>query len=276
MNNLVKQNHSEILTFKINNPEAIDVNVLAKSLVSIAELYKEFVNDHSVKIEINEVRKGSYEFDFVIPCISVLPLVMPQFLQSIDNANIVLNFIEHLKWLSQFFSNRSSKRSNTEKPSLKQAENLSNINNVIIAKKGSTINIYQNNNINNGLIINNEEAKIANSEIEEFRQEEKYIEEEKTTPIENNITTWIKFTQTRADDKRGYKIICKEIADNKELPVSFESEYVQQRIMDTNDNIYNFIYLVDLKILTENNKTTCIITALKDRKEKNKQINLFN
>lgn len=275
MNDVAQQNYSEVLTFKIDSSDAIDVDVLARSLISLAELYKETVNDENAKIQISEIRKGSYEFDFIVYYAYAVPL-----LPIINDINIALDFIEHLKILYKYFFDRNSGKNNTEdnikKPTIQQADNLKNITAPIVAQQGATINIITGN--NNQIVLNNKEAKIIERETENFKlaeENEKNIKELETTTrnIEEIRTEWIEFTQAREDEKKGNKIICKKISD-KELSVSFDNEFVQQQIMNTNNNIFNYKYLVELKVLNENDKTTYIVTALKNREEKNKQINI--
>ena len=77
-----KQN---ILTFKIDTQEPIGITELADSLKAIGELYSKSIGGEG-EIKISEVRKGSYEFDFIA---TALPLM--------EHTNTAFEFIKNIK-----------------------------------------------------------------------------------------------------------------------------------------------------------------------------------
>ncbi|HEC1804407.1 TPA: hypothetical protein R1720_001382, partial [Campylobacter lari] len=58
--------NNNVLTYKIDTEQPIDIKELAESLIAIQNMYMKNIFNNEISIQLNEIRKGSYEFDFVV------------------------------------------------------------------------------------------------------------------------------------------------------------------------------------------------------------------
>lgn len=205
-----KQN---ILTFKIDTKEPIDITDLTESLKAIGELYFQSIGSEGVTIKISEVRKGSYEFDFIA---TALPLFM-------EHTNTAAEFIKNVKGIICFIADFFSKDTiddNLSKPTISQIENATKIIQPIININGDNniINIYSNDDNKQQIIINQKQAKEfkANSELY-IKQQPIEQESEKSESIKSFVSKILEFTQTRDDSKKAQKLFAKILAKRKSM-----------------------------------------------------------
>ena len=190
-----------------------------------------------VEVKISEVRKGSFEFDFVL--MSFAPL-----LPFMSDVNTTVDFIKRVSELKSFFLNQNS----DIKPTLEEAKLMNSINIPI-----QTFNNY-------GTVIINDTQKVDKVE---FNKEDstlittnssKYIKELKQKEDEEKQNIFkdrlIRFVQTRTDNKDyGNKSICEDIS-SKEIKTIFENDDIKNEILD---NPYHYGFLVDLEVQYINN-----------------------
>lgn len=69
--------NSSKTTFKIDTEEPLSVEKIPNTLLAINEEYKKFA-DYNQELTISDVRKGSYEVDF-------LPIIIPSLFAAIEN-----------------------------------------------------------------------------------------------------------------------------------------------------------------------------------------------
>lgn len=228
MNNLITEDK---LTYKINSNEPIELTQLINTLKLIGEEYGKFSQIKDVEIKISEVRKGSFEFDFVLMSLApMLPLM--------SDVNTTIDFVKRLGELKQFFLNKN----HDLKPTISETKMINGLNMPI------------QNFINNGTVIIND---TNNSEKVEFNKEESKLiartsalylqakknqeDDEKQNIFKNKL---IKFVQTRTDNKDyGNKSICESLC-RKEIKTIFENDKIKEEILD---NPYHFCFLVDLE-----------------------------
>ncbi|EPS8472820.1 hypothetical protein ACVH6T_001048 [Campylobacter jejuni] len=82
--------NNNILTYKIDTEQPIDITELAESLIAIQNMYRKSIISNEASIKISEVRKGSYEFDIVV---LGLGLSLPY----IENFNSAIEFIKNCR-----------------------------------------------------------------------------------------------------------------------------------------------------------------------------------
>lgn len=206
-----KQN---VLTFKIDTKEPVDIADLTESLKANGELYFQSIGSEGVTIKISEVRKGGYEFDFIA---TALPLFM-------EHTNTATEFIKNIKGVICFITNFFSKDTiddNLSKPTISQIENANKIIQPITNINGdnNTINIYSNDdNKQQSFIMNQEQAKEfkANSELY-IKQQPIEQESEKSESIKSFVSKILEFTQTRDDSKKAQKLFVKILAKKKSM-----------------------------------------------------------
>ena len=105
------------LTYKIDSDEPIELNQLVLSLKSLGDEYGKFSKIKDVEVKISEVRKGSFEFDFVL--MSVAPL-----LPFMSDVNTTIDFIKRVSELKSFFLNQN----NDIQPTLEEAKLMNSMN----------------------------------------------------------------------------------------------------------------------------------------------------
>lgn len=205
-----KQN---VLTFKIDTKEPIDIADLTESLKAIGELYFQSIGSEGVTIKISEVRKGSYEFDFIA---TALPLFM-------EHTNTAAEFIKNVKGIICFITDFFSKDTiddNLSKPTISQIENATKIIQPITNINGDNniINIYSNDDNKQQIIINQKQAKEfkANSELY-IKQQPIEQEPEKSESIKYFASEMLEFTQTRDDSKKAQKLFVKILVKKKSM-----------------------------------------------------------
>jgi hypothetical protein len=225
------------LTYKIDSDEPIELNQLILSLKSLGDEYGKFSKIKDVEVKISEVRKGSFEFDFVL--MSFAPL-----LPFMSDVNTTVDFIKRVSELKSFFLNQNS----DIQPTLEEAKLMNSINIPI-----QTFNNY-------GTVIINDTQKVDKVE---FNKEDstlittnssKYIKELKQKEDEEKQNIFkdrlIRFVQTRTDNKDyGNKSICEDIS-NKEIKTIFANDDIKNEILD---NPYHYGFLVDLEVQYINN-----------------------
>ncbi|WP_308341296.1 hypothetical protein [Campylobacter insulaenigrae] len=254
--------NNNVLTYKIDTEQPIDIKELAESLIAIQNMYKKSIISNEASIKISEVRKGSYEFDIVV---LGLGLTLPY----IENFNSAIDFIKNLKNCYSFFRDNKFDN-NTEQINIDDAKNTSKIIQPIISiGDNSTVTIqYGYGGLPEYFSVISKEATEVQKNIHSYieNKERETKEELQTYKYFQNIL--VEFTQTRTDDKRGNKLLCKNIY-NKELNVEFSSDYLKKQILEEH-NPHLHLYNVDLQVIYENNVPKIYkIISIKDIKNKN-------
>ena len=258
------ETNQNVLTFKIDTKEPIDITDLTESLKAIGELYSQSIGGEGA-IKISEVRKGSYEFDFIA---TALPLFM-------EHTNTAAEFIKNIKGVIYFITDIFSKNTiddNLPKPTISQIENANKIIQPIINITGDNNTINFNSNDDNrqqNFVIKQDKAKEfkANSELYIKQQP---IEQglEKNESIESFASEILEFTQTRDDSKKGTKAICEKFS-KKEINVEFANNFIRDSIFKEEDNPHLFSFIVDLEVEFKDKQPSLYkIVAIKDKKSK--------
>lgn len=225
------------LTYKIDSDEPIELNQLILSLKSLGDEYGKFSKIKDVEVKISEVRKGSFEFDFVL--MSFAPL-----LPFMSDVNTTVDFIKRVSELKSFFLNQNS----DIKPTLEEAKLMNSINIPI-----QTFNNYGTVIINDTQKVdkvefNKEDSKLITTNSSKYIKELKQKEDEEKQNIFKDRL--IRFVQTRTDNKDyGNKSICEDIS-SKEIKTIFENDDIKNEILD---NPYHYGFLVDLEVQYINN-----------------------
>lgn len=238
------------LTYKIGTEEPIEINNLIKSLKSIADEYGKSSKIKDVSVKVSEVRKGSFEFDFLLhSSAALLPLM--------SNLNTTIDFIKRISDLKSFFLGQKD----YIVPTIEEAKMLHSINMPI-----QTLNNY-------GTIVVNDTNKTESIkfDLDESKKiiktTDKFIEMEKKKEDEENQNIFadrlIEFVQTRTDNRDyGNKSICESIS-KKEIKTIFENDTIKNDILD---NPYHYGFLVDLEVQYINQEPKLYkIIKLKDK-----------
>ncbi|ECH3697341.1 hypothetical protein FO198_06440 [Campylobacter coli] len=254
MDNISTNNN--ILTYKIDTEQPIDIEELAESLIAIQNIYKKNIFNNEISIQLNEIRKGSYEFDFVV---QGLALALP----FIENCNSAIEFIKNCKIIFSYFKNYSSQ---TDKNlfSNEDVVNFSNTLKPIININGGNPTIYflaASNGIKEEISISKDDAVSISHNIDSFINS-KLNNKNQEIIAKNEIfeDKLVELVQTRIDNKKGNKMLCKDIY-KKEVDVDFANEYLKKQILENNNPHLHF-YQVNLEVSYENDipKTYKIIS----------------
>lgn len=139
--------NSSKITFKIDTEEPLSVEKFSNALLAFNEEYKKFA-DYNQELTISEVRKGSYEVDF-------LPIIVPSLFAAIENSNNTIEFIKHIKAVTNYLVGKKDEKA----PDAKSIELVNNIYDPVINNYGNIYLISGNEKV----VIDNKEAKIAKS-----------------------------------------------------------------------------------------------------------------
>lgn len=230
------------LTYKIKSDNPISVYELTRSLNSLADEIKNSTAIHNTDVMISEVRKGSYEFDFIQMIASPL---LPIFME----ANHTEEIFKHFLLLKEFFTKEKSKDESTN-ISIDNAQNFQNIVKPITNNTFNNCTIVIATDENKSLSINSNEAEIIQKKTERFiadkKVEKKIISEELMNEFKDRL---IRFVQTRADNKdKGNKSVCEYISSD-EIITKFANEEIKQIILDSP---YHYGFVVDLEVQYNN------------------------
>ena len=220
------------LTYKIASDEPIELHQLISSLKVIGEEYGKFSKIKDVEVKVSEVRKGSFEFDFVLTTVvSLLPLM--------SDVNTTIDFIKRISNLKLFFLNQT----NDIQPTLEEAKMMNSVNIPIQSFTNYGTVIINDSYKTKKVEFNKEESKqITNNSPKYIKQLKERDDEEKQNIFKDRL---IRFVQTRNDNKDyGNKSICEDIS-NKEIKTIFINDEIKNEILD---NPYHYAFLVDIEV----------------------------
>ncbi|ECP5270834.1 hypothetical protein FT840_03105 [Campylobacter lari] len=251
--------NNNVLTYKIDTEQPIDIKELAESLIAIQNMYMKNIFNNEISIQLNEIRKGSYEFDFVVQGLAfALPFI--------ENCNSAVEFIRNFKTIFSYFKNYTNE---TDK-NIISSEDAANFNTTLkpiinINGDNPIINFYTiNNNTKEEISVSKDDAISISNNIDNFinsRLNNKNME----IIVKNEMfkDKLVELVQTRIDNKKGNKLLCKDIY-KKEVDVDFANEYLKKQILE-NNNPHLHIYKIDLEVNYENSvPKTYKIFSIKD------------
>ena len=233
-------------TYKVDTDTPLSVEEFSKALIAINSEYKRYSYNQK-ELQISEVRKGSYEVEFV----SVL---IPSLFSAIENSNTILDFCSHLKSVKDFIG--GTDKTKQQKPNEQSIKNCVDITSPIIHNHG-TINIITGN--EKVVVVDNAEAlqikTLSSQAIEEISTSSK--EQAQTNIFKKKLFYWY---QTRFDDKKSN-------SGNKGIIESIQPEAVNVIFEDDNSltkaemtTSYDGVdwqkrgYIVDIEVLRKGDK----------------------
>lgn len=238
------------LVIKIENNRPIELLDLTKSLVSFASQFDSYVvknadskENREAKLYIKEIKSGSVILELIeLATVGMIPFI--------ENTNTIIGFAEYCKKAFSFFLKNEG-----EKPDLKPTDykEFSTILNPISKDNGSQFNLSTTINGNVELHINlnstetNALQNIFKKELEQLK-----IPEQLDDIKPSVLMTWF---QARNDLKStiGNKGVIEEIS-KKSLNITFESDEIKEKMLHSDINPFNTVYVVDVKIQTIQDK----------------------
>lgn len=238
------------LVIKIENKEPIELFDLTKSLVSLATQFNSYVDKHGdtkenkeAKLYVKEIKSGSVIFELVeYATAGLIPFV--------DNFNTIMGFTKYLKSIFDFFLKQEG-----EKPEISPSDykELSAIINPVAKDSGSQYNISTvvNGNVELHFHVNAVESNamqnMFKSEIEKSKLPDQIDEVKQSV-----LLTWF---QARNDlnSKIGNKGVIEDLSE-KALNITFDSEELKEKMLHSDINPFNMVYVVDVKIQTVQDK----------------------
>lgn len=103
-------------TYKVDTDTPLSVEEFSKALIAISSEYKRYSYNQK-ELQISEVRKGSYEVDFV----SVL---IPSLFSAIESSNTILDFCSHLKSVKDFIVGTTDCQQSPDAQSIKNCVDI--------------------------------------------------------------------------------------------------------------------------------------------------------
>ncbi len=238
------------LVIKIDNKKPVELIDLTKSLVSIANQFSQYVTKEGVskeereaKLYLKEIKTGSIIVELIeYATIGMLPFV--------ENVNTIVGFAENLKKAIKYYLNNEG-----ENPqfSINDLRDISSIVNPIAKDNASQlfINTTINGNVELTINLNSTEANAIQNKI---KQEVLDLRLEEVLK-DNYDKVAMKLFQARSDikSKLGNKGTIEEL-NEKPLNIIFENEELKEQILQSETNPLKSIFIVDVKIITIDNK----------------------
>ncbi len=236
-------------TYKIDTDNPLAVEDFTKALVAINNEYKLF-SYGSRQLQIEEIRKGSFEVDFA-------PIVIPTLFAATEQFNSVMDFLAHIKNIKDYIIGAKEIADEDKKPSMRSIQNCVDMTTPIINNYGSG-NIYIFSGNDNKVLIDSNDAE----QIKTFAPS--ILKEIPTAPQEQNSNILKKqlfyWYQTRFDDKKtnsGNKGIIESISSDA-VNVIFEDDnsLTKQEMTTSQDGVdwQKRGYIVDVEIMRKDNK----------------------
>lgn len=232
---------SSKITFKIDTEEPLSVEKFSNALLAFNEEYKKFT-DYNQELTISELRKGSYEVDF-------LTVIIPSLFAAVENLNNTIDFVKHVKDVTNFLVGKKEVRT----PDAKSIALVNKICDPIINNYGTIYLISGNEKVT----IDNNEAKIAKSNttklLSDIKRDMPDVENnEDANRYKKKLFYW---HQTRFDEKKpnvGNKGIIESI-QKEAVNVIFEddSSTTKKEMTTSQDGIdwQERGYIVDVEVL---------------------------
>jgi hypothetical protein len=237
---LLASEDQTMLTVNIKNRQPVDLIDFAQSMISLGAEYSDFIAESQnhlisdeIKLYIKEIRPGS----IITELIALAPALMP----FAEHANTVIDFTSHLKSCIDFLKGSGSRPENIDKHTLSR---VSKFVEPVAKDHGSILQVDATNNTGN--IVININSKQANDIQKKAAEEIDKINEPIVGLHKQVVLYW---TQTRSDNKKGYKAVIESIS-NKEVKVLFGDNEIQHEMIHCEEQIYEKAYVVDVYVET--------------------------
>lgn len=241
---LLPSDDETMLTVNIKNKNPVDLIDFAQSMISLGAEYSDYIaesNNHlisdEIKLYIKEIRPGS----IITELVALAPALMP----FAEHANTVLDFTNHMKSCIEYLKGFGAKPDNIDKQTLSR---VSKFVEPIAKDNGSVLQLDASN--NSGTITININSLEANAIQNKAAREIDKLNEPILGLHKQVVFYW---TQTRSDNKKGYKGVIESISE-KEVKVLFESDEIQYEMIHCEEQIYEKAYIVDVYVETIKDK----------------------
>lgn len=232
------------LTIEIKNQQPIELLDLTKSLLSLGDEFKRFVDAHEpeaaeaeARLYIGEIRTGSVVADLI----AIAPVLM----QGVSYINTMAKFGAHLQAAYAYLSSNA-----TAKPALEKAtyQNLSNIVEPVAKDAGAQLNITA----PGGHVVININSVNANAVQNKARKEIERLAEPVSALHEKVLLYWY---QARGDvaSQKGDKAIIESI-DPRPKKIICANDAIKSQMIFDNENPFKWAYVVDVVVETINNR----------------------
>ncbi len=232
----------EKIIFKIDTDSPLSVEDFSKALTALNNEYCNF-NNGGRELQISEVRKGSYEVEFI-------STILPVLFTSIEHSNHLIDFISHIKLITN-----SLLRNKIEKDTTK--ESIQNINSIVspVIINNGTLYITSG---NQDLPIDNKSAKeIHNNAQRNLSQRDLKNEKTNKTIYKKELFYWQQTNFNKKNPNTGNKGIIEDIS-KKTIPVIFQddSSITKTQMTTSKDGIdwQKIGYIVDVEVLRKDGK----------------------
>lgn len=234
-------------TFKIDTNEYLSVEDFTNAIIAIDKEYKTFT-ENSSELQIKEIRKGSFEVEFI-------PIAIPSLFIALDNVNSVFEFCNYIKNIWNYLISPTPNSIEQNRPTEKTINNCYDISKPIINNYG-TIN----------LIHGNEKVSITTSDAKKIRNNKSNATKQikQVEPNEDQQSIYKKqlfyWHQTCFDEERpniGNKGIIEKI-QKEAVKVIFEDDNsITKKEMTTSQDGVDWQkrgYIVDIEVMRRNDK----------------------
>jgi len=229
----------DVLEIHIRNSAPVELEDLALSMNAIAKEFSGFCQkrnkNESVKLYLNEVRKGSIVMDLI----AVLPVMIP----TVVNFNSVCEFAGYMKAMFLLLT-----KTTNEKPDGMDAESLKNFRDITApvmkdSKSSMSISIVNSPNANVFVDGNSAQMRLASNTA-------KAMEDMMNMPAEDFIQKAVLFITQLRDGERsvGDRGVIQSVCNAPKKIISMDDKF-KESILGSPDNAFNFGYIVDVVVV---------------------------
>lgn len=241
MQELAEPSDDLLLTIKFDNKNPIDLNDLGHSLNSLADEYCRFSKRHSAeasgKLYVREVRKGSV----IIDLISSVPVLLP----IAEKFNSVFEFAKYIQGAFEFLTDKSSAK--PEGADSRTYDNIANFVAPMAGNAGSSVSVSV---VNNGTGSVSMFFGATEGECTRIKTKAGYEKERMRMPGSNLYemeTMYLFQARNENKSKTGDKGVIEAISGSPKRLI-FASEEIKAQIMEGDENLFHFIYVVDVVV----------------------------
>ena len=238
----------EKFTYKIDTKEPLSVDDFSQAIQAINEEYKRY-SCNQKELRISEIRKGSFEVEF-------LSAIIPTLFAAVETSNAVFDFCTHLNNLKDYIIGKAN---DSKKPNEKSVQNCVQIIRPVFNNYG-TINLTNGSSNGNNFTVSNSDAQQVYTSSKQILKDVKPINDAQS---QKDIYKKVLFYwyQARFDNKKasiGNKGIIDSIQQNKAVKVIFEDDKSTTKVeMTTSIDGVDWqkrIYIVDIEVMKKDDK----------------------
>lgn len=241
-------NEVDAILIHIEHSKPIEINEFTTSLNAVGNLFSSFVQEKGNSRELTQAKLYVEKIEDCCIDIFLCETVTASIIPFMENMNVIFDFSAYLKNIFDFYKNGKG-----EKPELKpqEAKNLKDLLNITANDNQGEMAIGAVSKSNKGNIFNNCTFNFIESNGVQNMLEREMKDLKSVSETETHTRQLMTVFQMRKGEGIGNKAIIDAIS-KKPLSLLFESDALENEILNTMDNPMKKAYFVDVTLMTAN------------------------